>query len=595
MSNNSQVDFYVDLVSALILSDPLALSQKEAKRDAATIAARTSTESLSFLTKTLPKLGKAVDRGLEEGLLVPPAEFHLDRKQKGIPRFLAAYLSKVFNETGALRTNADPNALKHIRTVCYLMYKLEAPYRDDQINRVVDGFVKNEAEMLNQDLTPLNPILGHAKSIIGSVFNGFDPKDIVPRHGPGAVSTGERGAEKWSFKRLYDCIHQVYPYYDYFVVGGADELRDRLGWYKTLERTPSGCAKVVLVPKDSRGPRLISAEPLEFQYVQQGLGRKMMSHLESHWLTRGHVNFTDQSINAQHALRSSQNREYATLDMKDASDLVSLELVRRLFPEDLFRYLEGTRSSSTILPDGRVVKLSKFAPMGSALCFPVEAVCFWALMVAGVSYTHGIPFNVVAKSVFVYGDDIVVPTSWADECIQYLEMAGLKINRDKCCIHGFFRESCGVDAFKGVDVTPPRVRKPWSRSISDGSAYAAYVSLLNNVRARGYALAAELLHREIEAVYGTLPYGLPNSSYPAIHVGSPTRAEALNRDKVRWRFNRKLFRQEFLVRTIENRKVSHGLDGWQRLLRDQLQPPLHDPDRDVLLRSSRIKRRWRPV
>jgi hypothetical protein len=68
-------------------------------------------------------------------------------------------------------------------------------------------------------------------------------------------------------------------------------------------------ARVCLVPKDSRGPRIISCEPAELMFIQQGIMRKLYSHLETHHLTAGQINFTDQSINRNLALLASNAKE----------------------------------------------------------------------------------------------------------------------------------------------------------------------------------------------------------------------------------------------------------------------------------------------
>jgi hypothetical protein len=432
-----------------------------------------------------------------------------------------------------------------------------------------------------------------ARFTLEFVLKDFDPKNITPRHGPGAVATGERLEEKWVFSRLYDDIHQYYPYYDYFVVGGADELADRLEWYKSLLRVKSGTAKVVLVPKDSRGPRLISAEPLEFQWIQQGLGRKLMSHLEGHWLTRGNINFRDQSVNQQFALDSSIDKSFATVDLQDASDLVSLSLVQFLFQRnsEFLRAISACRSSSTVLPDGVQISLKKFAPMGSALCFPVEALIFWAICVSSIARRLHLTPHKCGKMVKVYGDDIIVPTEHLSICIESLESVGLRVNRHKTFSQGYFRESCGVDAYKGVVVTPLRLRTPWSGKRSDGSAYAAYVSLAIAI-AGDYPSAHDYLVKKIEEIYGRVPYGLQNSPFPCLVVESYSRAELLNKQRFKSRFNRKLQKIEFYLPVLSSRKKALELDDWPRLMRDLISPQKSDPSIIVLPRSMQIKRRW---
>lgn len=600
VKQNSHVHFYVGLVVALIRSGPYySTNVKSSERDVETIESRTLNEGLSFLTKCLPLLGKALDQGMMNTSLSVPREFKRSHQNRCIPAFLQAYFKLVFDECGCLRDEADVTAVEFLRQVCFFLYKLEQPYSPEQEASVIEAFVRTEGELELELGGKVGDMVAAASYITRDVFAGFDPKDIVPRHGPGAVATGERLEEKWHFARLYDGIHQMYPYYKYFVVGGARELVDRLDWYKSLERRETGVAKVVLVPKDSRGPRLISCEPLEYQWIQQGLGRKLMGHLESFWMTRGHVNFTNQEVNRQLALESSRTLEFATLDLKEASDRVSLELVQAVFKHcpELLRALEATRTSATLLPNGTVQSLKKFAPMGSALCFPVEAFVFWAVIVASLARRDRVSPSKSAEFVYVYGDDIIVPTADADFCMQALESVGLKVNASKSCIHGPFRESCGMDAFKGTQVTPIRCKAPWTGKSSDATAFASYVALRNNLAKRGYVGSVlEYLDSTIAKTYGRLPYGTPRASYPCIHVDDANEAEALNvAHGFKSRLQQSLQRVEFLLSTFKSGKVVTGLDGWHRLTRNIVMGAGDRPSETVVPRSVKIKRSWTAV
>jgi hypothetical protein len=597
-SRKSQVDFYVDLVVQTIRSDPSHItSKKDLQRDIETVRSRCNDEGLSFLTKTLPSLGKALDQGLVSGRFNIPLGFKHSHKNASIPAFLQAYFNRLFSQDGVLLDESDASDVNHLRQVLMFAYKLDLPYTAAQESVVIQNFIATELDLEFTDNVYTKRVLDLASSIVGDIFEDFDPKDIKPRHGPGAVATGERLEEKWDFSRLYSDIHSVFPYYDYFVVGGGREILDRKDWYMSLERLDHGRAKVILVPKDSRGPRLISCEPLEYQWIQQGLGRKIMSHLESFKLTRGRINFTNQEINRKLALDGSNHQGIATLDLKDASDRVSLALVERLFERtpSLLRALKACRTTETTLPDGSVVTLNKFAPMGSALCFPIEAVCFWALLVSACSIRWRLPLRMVGERIFVYGDDLIVPTDWAPQCIQSLEMFALKVNKSKCCITGQFRESCGMDAFKGVQVTPTRLRHQWTGKPTDGTVYYAYVALLNSMRSKNYALVAERIEAELAKTYGPTPYGLPNSPFPCIQVTEPEIAIDYNKSKFPYRWHRHYQRVEFRVPAIQTRKLDSSLDGWPRLLRDVVSPVVGDPSVVVVPRSTRLKRGWMPV
>jgi hypothetical protein len=591
----SQVQIYLDLMLELVAADPLNSKQsKNNLRDIETIRHRFTHEGVSFLTKTLPSLGKALDRGLETSRFTIPFGFRA-KKNWSTPAFMQEYFNRVFDSLGFLREDADSSCICHIRQICFFAYKLSLPYAKSDESVVLDTFVSVEDEMpssFDWDAT-----LRVASFITEDVFRGFDPRNIIPRHGPGAVATGERLEQKWEFSRLYDKIHQVYPYYEYFIVGGARELMDRYDWYKSLQRDQEPRAKVVLVPKDSRGPRLISAEPLEFQWIEQGLGRKIMSHLESNQLTGGNINFTSQSINQQLAMSSSLTGEYATLDLKDASDRVSLALVKKVFAKtpDLLRALEACRTDSTLLPDGRIVSLKKYAPMGSALCFPIEAYIFWVLLVAGMSLRLGVRPAQVGKLIYVYGDDIIVPTYMAEDCIQELQKYYLIVNTSKSCIQGLFRESCGTDAFKGVNVTPSRLRTLWSGNRTDGSAYAAYISLANALEFKGYTQCSQFIWKELERTYGKIPYGVSNTPFPCRLVHSSSRAILLNKKNFRFRWNGDCQIIEFSVRRLKSSKVDTKLDGWTRVMRNMVSQRLDEPGSVVLPRSTKIKRGWSRV
>jgi hypothetical protein len=552
---------------------------------------------VSFLTKSLPKLGKALDAGLNTQRFTPCEGFK-SSKGRSTPEFLQAYFNRVFSADGTLLEDACVKSIAALRQVLFFAYKLELPYSEEQETAVLQSFLSTEEELVSLDLSSQEPMLSLASKITAGIFEGFNPKDIIPRHGPGAVATGEQLEEKWEFHRLYDAIHQYYPYYDYYVAGGGNELIDRRNWYKGLERLKTGQAKVILVPKDSRGPRLISCEPLEYQWIQQGLGRKLVRLFEKDCvLTKGQINFTRQDINQKLAEGSSSSRQFATLDLKDASDRVSLKLVRRIFglvPE-ILRALEATRTTETRLPTGEVVRLEKFAPMGSALCFPVEAYCFWVVLVSAMITETRMPLQKVSKLIYVYGDDIVVPTNMAERCIQVLESVGLRVNTSKSCIHGFFRESCGVDAFKGTNITPIRLKKLWSGRKTDGSAYSSYSSLANSLRSRGYVGTSDRMFSLVEGTYGKLPYGSNDSGFPCRVVQDRSVAERYNLKRTRSRWNRNYQRLEFLVQSPLPVEIGSTLDGWPRLLRAQVHAAGDDPSKVVLPRSTSIKRGWRAV
>jgi hypothetical protein len=66
--------------------------------------------------------------------------------------------------------------------------------------------------------------------------------------------------------------------------------------------------------------------------------------------------------------------------------------------------------------------------------------------------------TVKVQDVCIFGDDIIIPVDHVDRTIGLIEAVGFKVNSQKSYVKGPFRESCGVDCYSGVNVTPVRVK-----------------------------------------------------------------------------------------------------------------------------------------
>jgi len=609
MGRHNSLETYVSLTVHLYhdIAQCYPISEESVK-DLRKLKARCQTEGVSFLTKTLPKLGKAIDFALSSDTQLRISGFSLI-PGTSIPRFLGWLISRVFSSDGYVRSDPDITALKHLRQFLYFLYKLNLPYDPETERSVIESFVRTQEELENIEFPPeVEPVIRKARDIISRIFHGINVRDIVPRHGPGAVATGERAGEKSNFSRIYAHTEVVYPFTEYYMLG-LNQVVDQFDWLQSLTVLEHGTAEVVLVPKDSRGPRLISKEPLELQWIQQGIQKQLYAWIEKHPWTSSFVNFTDQTRNRMLALASSRSNEYVTLDMKDASDRVTLRLVERLFEgvPNLLEALKASRSGFTRLPDGREVKLATFAPMGSACCFPIEAMCFYALAAAVISsrrslevrgrYQKYLPY----LGIYVYGDDIIVRREDYPPLLTVFPKVGLRFNQDKCCVGRFFRESCGCDAFDGVEVTPIRLRTEWShRGHSDAKQLVSYVELSNSLWAAGYWRTASAIQGMVESLWGKLPYvrekfkytdpkgepllgsAVPRSLQPSglagqIKEDSPSligwyrphvhQLEMNKRLGLKRRFNRDLHRLEYHNWIVHPKTEKFEVDGWREMLR----------------------------
>lgn len=196
------------------------------------------------------------------------------------------------------------------------------------------------------------------------------------------------------------------------------------------------------VPKNSKTDRTIAIEPSFNAFLQRGVGKLIRSHL-----LKWKVNLRDQGWNQKLAREGSISGRYDTIDLKAASDTVSIETVRRLLPPKWALLLENLRSEFFRFEDSWV-RYHKHSSMGNGYTFELETLLFTAL-VKGCLQVLGIEDRFA-----VYGDDIVVPSAATDLLMQCLTFFGFTPNVSKTHRDSPFRESCGADWYLGVQCTP---------------------------------------------------------------------------------------------------------------------------------------------
>jgi hypothetical protein len=211
-----------------------------------------------------------------------------------------------------------------------------------------------------------------------------------------------------------------------------------------------GGNKVVAVPKSYKTHRMIAIEPDWNLFIQKGIGAHIRKCLKRH----AGQDLNDQGTNGFLAALGSITGELATIDLSMASDCVSYELVKYLLPPAWFEALEQCRSPQGTLDSGEVVNYQKFSSMGNGYTFELESLIFWALASTVVEL-----LGLKDRRVFVYGDDIVVPTEAYSLVIDTLTLAGFVPNPKKSFSEGKFRESCGAHWYDGYDVTPIYIRE----------------------------------------------------------------------------------------------------------------------------------------
>jgi len=203
-------------------------------------------------------------------------------------------------------------------------------------------------------------------------------------------------------------------------------------------------------------------------------------------LNRRGIDLRRQSLNRSYAYQGSLDDSLSTIDLEGASDCVAYNTVKVLFPKDWFAYLCDIRSEGydVTFTDGSTESgtYHKFSSMGNGATFVLETLIFAAACKA-----------VGSKEMSVYGDDIIIESALVGQLTALLSFLGFSINADKSHVKGPFRESCGGNYYKGVDITPFYVREIDSRKTTLSHIVNGLVSISHPGSTHMYRLCCELV------------------------------------------------------------------------------------------------------
>lgn len=487
---------------------------------------RIENEGLSFLTITLARFGSDFQKDLDRGA-VAPTSYAGFRRRGGLPLFLGGFLERVFDRySGRLLDDPCIESILAIRQLTLSFSKILLPCSPAREKAAIQGYIECEQEVRKSD-SGFSPELRKefrrmSLLLFGEVLSKVDREvshgNLWPKHGPGKTADRLLGNKKFDQKEWTLRLERVFPY--------GENAIPNWRWYHLLDRVDflepgrERPVKVVLVPKTLKTPRVIAIEPTCMQYMQQAVSGSLVRKLEDSAVA-DMIGFTDQAPNQRMAREGSRHGHLATLDMKEASDRVSNQHVRELFAPfgNLREAIDATRSRKADVPGHGVIRLAKYASMGSALCFPVEAMVFLTIVMLALQQKANRRFS--AKDiqsyrgrVRVYGDDIIVPVDSVSCVIEFLESFGLKVNIDKSFWTGKFRESCGGDYYDGHEVNVVKVRRVMPTSRRDVPEILSLVSLRNQLYHAGYWQTVRGLDKEIVSILGYFPVVMPES--PAI-------------------------------------------------------------------------------
>lgn len=614
---------------------------KGLERDLITLERRYEDEGYGFLTVALPSLCDSLLQGLTTGRFCCPAGFKTIRGGT-IPRLFSGMFSEVFEpSTGLLLESPNQGVLTDLYQILRLMKKTQLSPKSEELlhKKAVDEFYQCD-ETASRVIIPnrQDRHLGLVCKLILPTLETKDEKDGLYRHGPGAVDEGYRANQKWGalFKAVSDgdsCVPDWSPLHEFYQLKGGFRHGDYLlreyavgtptppsdklegvayqlsqvsnsHWAGSPSRTAigsraAGVSRLVTVAKNSTSRRTITVEPLVNQYHQQGLNQILRDSIKECQVLRQCLDLTHQEHNQKLALEGSLTGDWATIDLKSASDLLSVSLVKAVFrhhPNFLGMMMDCR--SPMVKSDGKSPSpLGKFAGQGNALTFPVQSICFATVCIAAILDMRGVSPTMrkvreASALVRVYGDDIIVHADYARHCVTWLQDLGLRVNVKKSFLEGHFRESCGVDAFKGIDITPLYLRCRPEDIGESPSNCASLVSLSNHLWLKGLYAASNCLKEHVESYIGK---ALPLVSRESGALGWHSRQDAMTPHK--WcRRTHQLLSRAFVLAPVKRRD---RLDGYGALLKSLLTPLLGRDidhlDSTTIRFKNRFARRWVPV
>lgn len=314
-----------------------------------------------------------------------------------------------------------------------------------------------------------------ARALAHFVLGSIDEDEVfkAAKHGPGStvgVSFADTSMEaKWTYPMTctegVKLLAERYFMYDPLLheqvqlMNSDKVLTDR---YRVVRGS-----QATTVDKDDEIRRLIAKEPTLNMFFQQGLMAVFYERLRS-------VGLNVETLPLEHwhkARIASITGAQATIDWRSASNCVLTELTKWLLPAKWFSWCERTRSPE-MLVNNQWIRLHMFSTMGNAVTFPLELLTFWVIAISTDTR------NYVGRSLFpewdslktasVFGDDCIVDSVAVPQFIEACQSVGFILNKDKTHADESdrFRESCGGDFLRGINVRPFYMKAPTSERLS---------------------------------------------------------------------------------------------------------------------------------
>lgn len=407
----------------------------------------------------------------------------------------------------------DPGAYIRLNTILQFLSRLTLRNVQGLEQEAIDSYLKAEEDMKCWDYP--DTLMSCLSYIVTEWFKDMSIDDMHPDFSNGATAEVRRGAGV-SQKVLRG--HKTID-----LTRAEAESSFSSPYFPGIDVSYTPIAKWQTVPKGLDKRRGISMEPTANQYYQYALFKRIDEYMQSHPQIR--VDLHDQDKSRKLALDGSITYRYATVDLSNASDNITLTCVRKIFSgvPAMLGYMELVRTKYADVY-GKLVLLEKYAPMGSSLCFPIECIVF-AACASYACWLSGIPQNFR-----VYGDDIVIDCRAYNALCDTLVRLHFVVNADKSYAWSCFTEACGIECYRGYDVTPLRLSRKYDMCKAFAMSpqqLASLVDLANSLYEYGLFKARRYVIWQILAIYSLVPFSVNPET--GIYHPTPTNSHLRSR------------------------------------------------------------------
>lgn len=439
-----------------------------------------------------------------------------------------AFASRTVEKVRALACGSaddyQPYQLKTTRQICDLFKKFSFSqdlHTPEELRKLsVEKFTENQVRLSNLSMEQHDPItreiLFSARGYVDQILGDFSDLEICERATFGKKSSVgvpmRKACEGERYEGPITGSDEHIEWFDkYFGIWNRPALEYAKARAKLRKKPPYRSVSIleaVLVDKTWKSLRMIMPNTTLGTLYSGGLGRVIEERLRSYGYDIKHL----QQVHGALAKIGSITGSLVTADQSMASDNITVKLIDDIFPRRWAHALKFGRIAEISLY-GTKMMTPTFSTMGIGFTFPLQSLVFLSLLLAIRDHCLLDEQSVIS----VFGDDLIYDERMHPVVMDVFPKLGLVINADKTFATGNFRESCGYDYYRGIDVRPFHLgrapQKVAGKRRSEAYLYTALNGLLRRWEVLEVPSASAFIVEEIRRIKGSEPLLVP-TDYP---------------------------------------------------------------------------------